>query len=160
MSNLAPEISSPAGKPTTKSCRRNADLRRNPQTSWWKDQATRPYLRAIYGRAMTDWHLGRFIESVTALEDLLSCNPTDNQGVRFFIPMLHLLAEAPDKAAKFFARYEAEYQNDFKEPSFIFGWALSCSTRKPRERGSGEIHRRHTEEHLHRADAARNTGAA
>jgi hypothetical protein len=51
----------------------------------------------------------------------------DNQGVRFFIPMLHLLAEAPDKAAKFFHRYEQDYPSDFKEPSFIFGWALSCS---------------------------------
>ncbi|MEI8294036.1 MAG: hypothetical protein WCG66_08610 [bacterium] len=107
--------------------RRNADLRRQPKISWWKDHATRPYLRAIYGRAMTDWHLGRFVEAGAGLEDLLACNPSDNQGVRFFIPMLHLLAEAPDKAAKFFTLYEIDYPSDFKEPSFIFGWALSCS---------------------------------
>jgi tetratricopeptide (TPR) repeat protein len=107
--------------------RREAELRNQPDTVWWKDHATRPYLRAIYGRAMTNWHLGRFTEACGDLEDLLACNPMDNQGVRFFIPMLHLLAEAPDKAAKFFARYEQDYPSDFKEPSFIFGWALSCS---------------------------------
>ena len=107
--------------------RRDADLRNHPRTIWWKDHATRPYLRAIYGRAMTNWHLGHFTEASAGLEDLLACNPADNQGTRFFIPMLHLLAEAPDKAAKFFARYEQDYPSDFKEPSFIFGWALSCS---------------------------------
>lgn len=107
--------------------RRDAELRSQPNTIWWKDHATRPYLRAIYGRAMTNWHLGRFTEACGDLEDLLACNPVDNQGVRFFIPMLHLLAEAPDKAAKFFHRYERDYASDFKEPSFIFGWALSCS---------------------------------
>jgi len=107
--------------------RREAELRNQPDTVWWKDHATRPYLRAIYGRAMTNWHLGRFTEACGDLEDLLACNPMDNQGVRFFIPMLHLLAEAPDKVAKFFARYEQDYPSDFKEPSFIFGWALSCS---------------------------------
>ena len=107
--------------------RRDAELQNQPNTVWWKDHATRPYLRAIYGRAMTNWHLGRFTEACGDLEDLLACNPMDNQGVRFFIPMLHLLAEAPDKAAKFFHRYEQDYPSDFKEPSFIFGWALSCS---------------------------------
>lgn len=107
--------------------RRDEDLRTQPNTVWWKDHATRPYLRAIYGRAMTNWHLGRFTEACADLEDLLVCNPVDNQGARFFIPMLHLLAEAPDKAAKFFQRYEQDYASDFKEPSFIFGWALSCS---------------------------------
>lgn len=107
--------------------RREAELWNQPSTVWWKDHATRPYLRAIYGRAMTNWHLGRFNEACGDLEDLLAFNPLDNQGVRFFIPMLHLLAEAPEKAAKFFYRYEQDYSSDFKEPSFIFGWALSCS---------------------------------
>lgn len=107
--------------------RRDAELRVRPSTIWWKDHATRPYMRAIYGRAMTDWHLGRFSEACAGLQDLLACNPLDNQGTRFFIPMLHLLADAPDKAAKFFSRYEKNYPSDFKEPSFIFGWALSCA---------------------------------
>jgi tetratricopeptide (TPR) repeat protein len=107
--------------------RRGEYLRNDPSTVWWKDAETRPYLRAVYGKAMTEWHLSRFAESADHLEYLLKCNPADNQGVRFLIPMLHLLAEKPPKAARYFKTYEKTYPNDFKEPSFLFGWALSCS---------------------------------
>jgi len=97
------------------------------KTSWWIDRETRPYLRASYGRAMTQWHLGRFAPAAATLEDLLRLNPGDNQGARFLIPMLHLLAESPERAAAFFAGYSAQYPRDFSEPSFLFGWALTCS---------------------------------
>jgi tetratricopeptide (TPR) repeat protein len=107
--------------------RRGEYLRNDLSTVWWKDAETRPYLRAIYGKAMTEWHLSRFAESAEHLEYLLKCNPADNQGVRFLIPMLHLLAEKSQKAARYFKSYEKNYPNDFKEPSFLFGWALSCS---------------------------------
>lgn len=107
--------------------RRESHLRENPQTVWWSDRATRPYMRALYGQAMTDWHLGRFADAAAVLEDLLSCNRDDNQGVRFLIPMLHLLAESPEKAAKYFSAYEESYPRDYKEPSFVFGWAFSLS---------------------------------
>ena len=41
--------------------------------------------------------------------------------------MLHLLAENPDGAAKFFRWYAKNFPGDFKEPSFLFGWAISSS---------------------------------
>ncbi len=107
--------------------RRESPLREKPDTLWWSDRDTRPYLRALYGQAMTDWHLGRFSDACAVLEDLLACNPADNQGARFLIPMLHLLAEAPEKAARYFATYVEIYPKDYKEPSFVFGWALSLS---------------------------------
>lgn len=97
------------------------------QTSWWIDRDTRPYLRSLYGRAMTQWHLGRYSPAAGTLEDLLALNPTDNQGARFLIPMLHLLAESPERAAAFLSRYTAQYPRDFPEPAFLFGWALTCS---------------------------------
>ena len=37
--------------------------------------------------AMTLWHQNRHGESAAQFEDLLSLNPRDNQGVRFFIPL-------------------------------------------------------------------------
>lgn len=107
--------------------RRESPLRERPDTLWWSDRDTRPYLRALYGQAMTDWHLGRFSDACVVLEDLLACNPPDNQGARFLIPMLHLLAEAPERAARYFGNYVESYPGDYKEPSFVFGWALSLS---------------------------------
>jgi len=93
--------------------------------SWWIDRETRPYLRSLYGRAMTQWHLGRYSPAAKTLEDLLALNPKDNQGTRFLIPLLHLLAEAPERAAAFFSRYAERFPRDFSEPSFLFGWALT-----------------------------------
>ncbi|MCX6968668.1 MAG: hypothetical protein NTV93_00750 [Verrucomicrobia bacterium] len=97
------------------------------QALWWIDRETRPYLRAIYGRSMTQWHLGRFAPAAKTLEDLLRLNPKDNQGARFLIPMLHLLAESPERAAAYFDKYAGQYPRDFSEPSFLFGWALTYS---------------------------------
>lgn len=94
---------------------------------WWIDQATRPYLRAIYGKAMTQWHLGRYTSSARTLEELLTLNPVDNQGARFLVPMLHLLAESPERAMVAFSQYAERYPNDYSEPSFVFGWALCYS---------------------------------
>jgi len=95
--------------------------------AWWIDRETRPYLRALYGRAMTQWHLGRYAPASATLKELLALNPTDHQGARFLIPMLHLLAESPERAAAFFAGYLENYPRDFSEPSFLFGWALCLS---------------------------------
>lgn len=97
------------------------------KAAWWLDRDTRPYLRSIYGRAMTQWHLGRFAPAAKTLESLLLLNPKDNQGSRFLIPMLHLLAESPERAAAFYARYSELFPRDFSEPSFLFGWALTYS---------------------------------
>lgn len=96
-------------------------------TVWWIDRDTRPYLRSLYGRAMTQWHLGRYPQAASTLRDLLRINPVDHQGARFLIPMLYLLAEAPERAASFFQDYASRYPRDFPEPSFLFGWALCFS---------------------------------
>jgi len=61
------------------------------------------------------------------LKELLALNPVDHQGARFLIPMLHLLAESPERAAAFFAGYQEKYPRDFAEPSFLFGWGLCLS---------------------------------
>jgi tetratricopeptide (TPR) repeat protein len=95
--------------------------------SWWENRETRPYLRAIYGRAMTLWHRGRHAETAEQLEFLQTLNPKDNQGVRFFIPLLHLLAEDLESASAAFAAYEKSYAGDYPEPSLLFGWGLCRS---------------------------------
>lgn len=97
------------------------------KTAWWENRETRPYLRALYGRAMTLWHRGRHSETAEQLQELLDLNPRDNQGVRFFIPLLHLLAEDLEAASASFRAYEKNYPGDYPEPSLLFGWALCRS---------------------------------
>jgi tetratricopeptide (TPR) repeat protein len=91
---------------------------------WWADMETRPYLRAIYGRAMTLWHQQRYAGAVETLADLLEINPLDHQGARFLVPMVHMLADDFDAAQEFYTVYEEKYPNDYSEPSFLFGWGL------------------------------------
>jgi hypothetical protein len=92
--------------------------------NWWTDFETRPYLRAIYGRAMTLWHQQRHGGAADTLADLLEINPRDHQGVRFLLPMVHMLAEDFDAAQTALEDYERHYPNDYAEPSLHFGWAL------------------------------------
>jgi hypothetical protein len=99
---------------------------RHPE--WWTNRETRLLLRALYGRAMTLWHQGRHGDSAVQFEELLSLNTRDNQGVRFFIPLLHLLDEDNEAAALYF------------EPSFLFGWAL-CLTLEGDEAAARERYR-------------------
>jgi len=91
---------------------------------WWSDADTRPYLRALYGRAMTEWHQGHFEETSKDLEQLLTLNPADNQGVRFLIPLVYLLGENDSKALKSLADYEQNYPDDYCEPALLFGKGL------------------------------------
>jgi len=91
---------------------------------WWTDLETRPYLRAIYGRAMTLWHQQRYPGAAETLADLLEINPLDHQGARFLVPMVHMLGDEFDAAQAAFEAYEKTYPGDYAEPSFFFGWAL------------------------------------
>lgn len=104
--------------------RRESKRLSDSQPRWWLDRSTRPLLRALYGRSMTLWHRGRYADAAAQLTVLLEKNPADNQGVRFFIPLLHLLAEDPTAAASAFEGYEAAYPDDYPEPAFLFGWGL------------------------------------
>ena len=111
---------------------------RHPE--WWTNRETRLLLRALYGRAMTLWHQGRHGDSAVQFEELLSLNTRDNQGVRFFIPLLHLLDEDNEAAALYFERYAEKYPDDYAEPSFLFGWAL-CLTLEGDEAAARERYR-------------------
>jgi tetratricopeptide (TPR) repeat protein len=98
---------------------------RGETPEWWEDHETRPYMRALYGRAMTEWHQGRFAETAKDLEKLLNLNPHDNQGVRFLIPLVHLLGDDDAKALKSLEEYDRNYPDDYCEPSLLFGKGLA-----------------------------------
>ena len=94
---------------------------RGESPEWWEDPETRPYLRALYGRAMTEWHQGRFTETARDLRKILSLNPRDNQGVRFLLPLVHLPGEEDANALKALEEYDRNYQEDYCEPALLFG---------------------------------------
>jgi len=93
---------------------------------WWEDPSTRPFLRGLFGRSMTLWHQGKHQAAARAFLRLLDINRADNQGARFFVPLLYLLSGDPEAANDYFEGYETRYPNDYAEPSFLFGWALAA----------------------------------
>lgn len=97
---------------------------RGDSPEWWSDPETRPYLRALYGHAMTEWQQGHFSQTASDLQQLLTLNPSDNQGVRFLIPLVHLLGENDEEAFKSLAAYELNYPDDYCEPALLFGKGL------------------------------------
>jgi len=98
---------------------------RGETPEWWEDIETRPYMRALYGRAMTEWQQGRFAETAKDLEKLLKLNPRDNQGVRFLIPLVHLLGDNDAKALKALEEYDRNYPDDYCEPALLLGKGLA-----------------------------------
>jgi tetratricopeptide (TPR) repeat protein len=57
---------------------------------FWLDVDSRPFMRALHGRGLCLWRLGRIDEARQVLALMLELNPNDNQGVRF---LLHDLDE-------------------------------------------------------------------
>jgi len=113
---------------------------RGESPEWWIDLETRPYLRAIYGRAMTEWHRGRFADTAKDLEQLLKLNPRDNQGVRFLIPVVYLLGDNDTQALKALSEYDQNYPEDYCEPALLFGKGLAL-WRSGDEIGAGEAYK-------------------
>lgn len=113
---------------------------RGQTPAWWTDAETRPYLRALYGRAMTEWQQGRFERTAADLKRLLQLNPTDNQGVRFLIPLVHLLGDDEAATLRTLKEYERDYPDDYCEPALLFGKALAL-WRSGEEEQSREAYR-------------------
>jgi tetratricopeptide (TPR) repeat protein len=57
---------------------------------FWLDVDSRPFMRALRGRGLCLWRLGRVDEARQVFAWMLELNPNDNQGVRF---LLHDLDE-------------------------------------------------------------------
>jgi tetratricopeptide (TPR) repeat protein len=55
---------------------------------FWLDLDSRPYMRALHGKGLCLWRLGKMRNARQVFADMLRLNPNDNQGVRFLIPDL------------------------------------------------------------------------
>jgi tetratricopeptide (TPR) repeat protein len=52
---------------------------------FWLDLDSRPYLRALHGKGLCLWRLGRNIAARQVFAQMLRLNPNDNQGARFLL---------------------------------------------------------------------------
>ena len=92
---------------------------------WWKDRSTRPFLRAINGMMLCQWHLGRAVEAAELGQRLLEIDLQDHLGARFYVPLFLLLAGEHEEASAFFRRYAEHYPNDMPNAWLSFAWALT-----------------------------------
>jgi tetratricopeptide (TPR) repeat protein len=53
--------------------------------SFWLDVDSRPFMRALHGRGLCLWRLGRLDEARQVFAWMLKLNPNDNQGARFLL---------------------------------------------------------------------------
>jgi len=52
---------------------------------FWLDVDSRPFMRALHGRGLCLWRLGRADEARPVFAWMLELNPNDNQGIRFLL---------------------------------------------------------------------------
>jgi hypothetical protein len=52
---------------------------------FWLDVDSRPFMRALHGRGLCLWRLGRVAEARQVFARMLELNPNDNQGARFLL---------------------------------------------------------------------------
>jgi tetratricopeptide (TPR) repeat protein len=55
---------------------------------FWIDVDSRPFMRAVHGRGLCLWRLGRVDEARQVFTWMMELNPSDNQGTRFLLEYL------------------------------------------------------------------------
>jgi tetratricopeptide (TPR) repeat protein len=75
---------------------------------FWGILETRPYMRARLGLAMTLWELGKQVEAVSHLRDMLRLNPGDNQGIRYILASCLLMMDGDEELQELLDSYEDE----------------------------------------------------
>ncbi|MFZ9931958.1 MAG: tetratricopeptide repeat protein [Chthoniobacterales bacterium] len=96
--------------------------RRTPR--WWEDPATRPFLRALSGTMLCQWHLGRAPEAADTAQRLLQHDKDDHMGARFYLPLFLLLAGELESASAYFRHYAKHYPDDMPNAWLSFAWGL------------------------------------
>jgi tetratricopeptide (TPR) repeat protein len=73
---------------------------------FWGLLETRPYMRAMEGKASCLWQMGRRQEALEIYNEMLRLNPGDNQGIRYALADLLLAMEREADLAKLLRQYK------------------------------------------------------
>lgn len=84
---------------------------REHQGSFWSIPETRPYMRAKEVYTIYLYKQGESEEALEHAEDLLSLNPSDNQGIRYFLLPIYLELEMLEEAEKLINQYDEQSTN-------------------------------------------------
>jgi tetratricopeptide (TPR) repeat protein len=76
---------------------------------FWGLLETRPYMRALAGKANSLWRLKRGDEAIKAYQELLRLNPGDNQGIRYILVDLFLDLKRDDEVERLLACYDGDW---------------------------------------------------
>jgi tetratricopeptide (TPR) repeat protein len=71
------------------------------RSSFWGDVDSRPFMRALHGRGLCLWRLGRVAEARQIFLRMLALNPSDNQGARFLLADLEEGLSWEDSLARY-----------------------------------------------------------
>lgn len=96
---------------------------------FWGVLETRGFMRALAGRSNSCWELGRVEEALADAQELLRLNPSDNQGVRYFLVDWLLTVWRNDDAA---ALLKTPMYKDDASASWAWSRALLAIRRKDR----------------------------
>lgn len=73
---------------------------------FWGLLETRPFMRAMEGKASCLWRIGRREESLEIYHEMLHLNPSDNQGIRYLLTDLLLTMNRDDDVVKLLRQYK------------------------------------------------------
>jgi tetratricopeptide (TPR) repeat protein len=76
--------------------------------NFWVLLETRPYMRALEGKASSLWKLKRKKESLKAYQEMLHLNPNDNQGIRYVLVDLLLSLNREADLEKLVRQYKGD----------------------------------------------------
>jgi tetratricopeptide (TPR) repeat protein len=95
---------------------------------FWGILETRPFMRALEGKANLLWNMNRYDEAIDTYNEMLRLNPGDNQGVRYSLLNLLLTTDRLDDAKRLLKKYK-------NEPSAV--WMYTQALIEFRAKGAG-----------------------
>jgi tetratricopeptide (TPR) repeat protein len=75
---------------------------------FWGLLETRPYMRAMQGKASCLWQMGRRQEAIDIYSEMMRLNPGDNQGIRYVLVDLLLALNRDADLAKLLRQYKED----------------------------------------------------
>jgi tetratricopeptide (TPR) repeat protein len=89
------------------------DFFQNQAGNFWMIMETRPFMRALEGKAGILWKLGQSAEAHDTYREMLRLNPGDNQGMRYLLLELLLEMGQDAKAVQLLKEYKDDYSSSF-----------------------------------------------